>query len=176
VILREVLAYSAAETAAALDTTVASVNSALQRARKTLAERAPGRSQEAERAALGPARQRELIDAFVAAWERADVPAIVELLTEDVRFTMPPLPAWFDGRDDVAGFLTERVFATPWRLVPITANAQPAFGCYQGAGGAFRLGAVNVLSLRDGRIAWIAGFVDPAVTRWFGLPDTYAGA
>jgi RNA polymerase sigma-70 factor (TIGR02960 family) len=178
-IMREVLAYTAAETADALDTTVASVNSALQRARKTMAERAPARSQQAEWAALpsdGPKSRRGLIDAFVAAWERSDVPALVELLTEDVRFTMPPLPAWFDGRDDVAGFMSEQMFATPWRLVPITVNAQPGFGCYMPDGETFQLAAVNVLSLRDGRIDWIAAFVDPAVTAQFGLPATYEPA
>jgi RNA polymerase sigma-70 factor (TIGR02960 family) len=174
-VLRDVLAFSAAETADALDTSVASVNSALQRARKTLAERGPRRSQQAELASLAaqrPQAERALVADFVAAWERADVPAIVRLLAQDVRFTMPPLPAWFAGRDDVAGFLTEQVFATPWRLVPITANAQPAFGCYQAQGEVFRLGAINVLNLRDGQIGWIAAFVDPQVTARFGLPPT----
>jgi RNA polymerase sigma-70 factor (TIGR02960 family) len=177
-VLRDVLAFSAAETAEALDTSVASVNSALQRARKTLAERGPRRSQQAELTSISaqrPQAERALVADFVAAWERADVPAIVRLLSEDVRFTMPPLPAWFDGRDDVAGFLSEQVFATPWRLVPITANAQPAFGCYQAQGEEFRLGAVNILNLRDGQIAWIAAFVDPQVTARFGLPPTYKG-
>ena len=174
-ILREVLAFSAAETADALDTSVASVNSALQRARKSLAERIPERSQQAELADLEtahPGGRKALIDDFVAAWDRADVPAIVRLLSEDVRFTMPPLPAWFDGRDDVAGFLSEQVFATPWRLFPITSNAQPAFACYQAQGDEFRLGAVNILQFRAGRIAWIAAFVDPQVTARFGLPPS----
>ncbi len=178
-ILRDVLAFSAAETAEALDTSVASVNSALQRARATLADRTPRRTQRAERAALradGPGSERDLIDSFVSAWERSDVPALVELLTEDVRFTMPPLPAWFDGIDDVAGFMTHRMFETPWRLVPITANDQPAFGCYQWVDDVFQLGAVNILSLRDGRIDWIAAFVDPAVVARFGLPATYPEA
>jgi RNA polymerase sigma-70 factor (TIGR02960 family) len=178
-ILRDVLAFSAAETAETLETSVASVNSALQRARATLAARIPQRSQSAERAALpvgGPGSERALIDAFVAAWERSDVPALVELLTEDVRFTMPPLPAWFDGIDDVAGFMTHRMFETPWRLLPITANDQPAFACYQRVDDAFRLGAVNILSLRDGRIDWIAAFVDPEVVARFGLPEEYSEA
>jgi RNA polymerase sigma-70 factor (ECF subfamily) len=132
----------------------------------------PERSQQAELAALGPAGSRELIDAFVAAWERADVPALVALLAEDVRFTMPPLPAWFDGREAVEAFLIQRVFATPWRLRPIRANGQLAFACYQhdAADQRFRLGAVNLLGLRAGRIAEIAGFVDPAVGHRFGLP------
>jgi RNA polymerase sigma-70 factor (TIGR02960 family) len=177
-ILRDVLAYSAAETAATLDTSVASVNSALQRARASLAARLPQRSQRAERAALpadGPDSERGMVDAFVAAWERSDVPALVELLTDDARFTMPPLPAWFGGVDDVAGFMSHRMFETPWRLTRITANDQPAFACYQRVDDAYRLGAVNIVSLRDGRIAWIAAFVDPEVVARFGLPATYEG-
>jgi hypothetical protein len=83
---------------------------------------------------------------------------------------MPPLPAWFDGRDDIGRFLAERMFATPWRLAPVGANGQPAFACYQGDGERFRLGAVNVLSLRDGQISWIAGFLDPQVHRHFPVP------
>ena len=169
-LLRDVLAFSAAETAEALGTSVASANSALQRARATLAERRPDRSQQAELAALGDAGRRALVDAFVTAWERADVPALVGLLAADARFTMPPLPAWFSGREDVARFLGERVFATPWRLVPIEANGQVAFACYSGDGSRYRLGAVNVLSLRSGSVAWIAGFVDPAALRPLGLP------
>lgn len=83
---------------------------------------------------------------------------------------MPPLPAWFDGRDAVAEFLTRRVCATAWRLVPLTVNGQLAVACYQHDGERYRLGAVNVLSLRDGAICWIAGFVDPATVASFGLP------
>jgi ketosteroid isomerase-like protein len=131
----------------------------------------PERSQQAELAALGGDRERELLAAFVAAWERADVPALVELLAADARFTMPPLPAWFDGRDDVARFLAERIFATPWRLVPTSANGQPAFACYQDAGAGFRLGAITVLTVRDGRIAEISGFLDPALHAATGLPE-----
>ena len=169
-ILREVLGFTAAEVARILDTTPASVNSALQRARATVAQRVAPRTQQAELAALGPGGRRALVEAFVTAWERADVPGLLDLLAEDARFMMPPLPAWFDGREDVGRFLAERVFATPWRLVPIAANGQPAFACYQDDGERFRLGAVNVLSLRDGQISWIAGFVDPQVLRRFSVP------
>jgi RNA polymerase sigma-70 factor (ECF subfamily) len=161
--MRDVLGFSAAETAGALGTTVPSANSALQRARATLAARTPPRSQQTELAELGDTGRRALVDAFVRAWEQADVPALLDLLTEDARFTMPPLPAWFDGRSDVGRFLAERVFATPWRLVPTEANGQLAFACYQLDGGRHHLGAVNVLALRQGRISWIAGFVDPGI-------------
>jgi RNA polymerase sigma-70 factor (TIGR02960 family) len=171
-ILREVLGFPAAEVARILDTTPASVNSALQRARKAVDERVPRPAQRAELAALGADGRRELVDAFVDAWERADVAAILRLLAEDARFTMPPLPAWFLGRDDVGRFFAERIFATPWRLLPIRANGQLAVACYQGDpdGGRFRLGAVNVLRVRAGRIVELTGFLDPAVHRHFGLP------
>ena len=170
-ILREVLAFSAAEVAEALDTSVASVNSALQRARKTLDQRTPAQSQQATLRSLGEDAERALVADFVAAWERADVPALLALLAEDARFTMPPLPAWFDGRDDVARFLAGSVFATPWRLVPVRAAGQLAFACYQRhPDGVVRIGCVNVLTLRGDRIAEIIGFLDPAMYAGFGLP------
>jgi RNA polymerase sigma-70 factor (TIGR02960 family) len=171
-ILREVLGFSAAEVAGILDTTPASVNSALQRARKAAGERVPHPSQQAELDALGDDDRRELVDALVAAWERADVPALLELLADDARFMMPPLPAWFAGRAAIGRFLGRRMFATPWRLAPTEANGQLAVACYQGdpATGRFRLSAVNVLGLRGGRISELAGFVDPALHRFFDLP------
>jgi RNA polymerase sigma-70 factor (TIGR02960 family) len=174
-ILREVLEFPAAEVARMLDTTPAGVNSALQRARAAVEQRVPARSQQAELAALGDRRQRDLVGALVSAWERADIDALLELLTDDVRFTMPPLPAWFDGRADVGRFIAERVFATPWRLVPVHANAQPAVACYQQAapGAAFTRGALNVLTLRDGRIAALNSFLHPDWYGPFGLPEEF---
>ncbi|HEY8927172.1 MAG TPA: RNA polymerase subunit sigma-70 [Polyangia bacterium] len=175
-ILREVLELSAEEVADLLESTVASVNSALQRARKAVSERVPTRSQEAELRDLGTEGERGLVAAFVAAWERADASALLQLLTEDARLTMPPLPAWFSGRENLRKFFAERMFAMPWRLVPLRANGQPGFACYvrQPGGGRFQLGAVNVLSLRGGRVAWIAAFLDPAMYRSFGLPTELA--
>jgi SnoaL-like domain len=121
-----------AEVAGILGTTPASVNSALQRARRAVDERVPHPSQQAELDALGDGGRRELVDALVAAWERADVAALLELLADDARFLMPPLPAWFAGRDAIGRFLAGRMFATPWRLTPMDANAQLAVACYQG--------------------------------------------
>ena len=129
-ILREVLEFSAAEVAHILDSTPASVNSALQRARKTVENRMPATSQQAELGALGAEGRRHLAEAFVTAWERADVEAMVELVAEDAQFTMPPLPAWFRGRMDVGRFFAERAFAAPWRLLPLPANGQPGSACY----------------------------------------------
>lgn len=171
-VLRDVLDFSAAETAELLDTSVASANSALQRARAALESRLPGRTQQDERRAVDPG----LVDAFVDAFERRDVDALVRLLSADVRFTMPPLPAWFEGRDDVARFYAERVFATPWRQVRLyDVNGQPAVLGYMEQDGELRLGALQVLSFRDGRISWVASFLEPRLLRSLGHPDVYAG-
>jgi RNA polymerase sigma-70 factor (ECF subfamily) len=170
--LRDVLAFSAQETAELLGTSVASANSALQRARSTLDTRTPERSQQVERRGV----DGRLVDAFVSAFERADVPALVKLLTADVRFTMPPLPAWFQGRDDVARFYAERVFAMRWRQVRLAdVNGQPAVLGYSEQDGQLRLGALQVLSFRNGRIDWIASFLEPSTLRRPGLPDVYDG-
>jgi RNA polymerase sigma-70 factor (ECF subfamily) len=171
-ILRDVLAYSAAEVAADLDTTVPAVNSALQRARATVDRRVGGRSQAATLAGLGEDGRRELVAAFIAAWERADVDGLVAMLAEDARFSMPPLAAWFDGRQDVRRFVA-RMLATPWRLLPLEVNGQLGFACYRSdpPGAPFRLAAVNVVTLRDDRIVDLTGFLDPEVHRWFPLPE-----
>ena len=173
-ILCDVMEFSAAETAAALDTSVPAVNSALQRARGNLATRVSGASQRSELARLGDPGQRELVAAFTSAWQRSDVSGLVKLLSEDARMTMPPLPAWFSGRESVAEFFRLRVFATPWRLQPIRPNGQLGFACYQRdqSSGIFRLGAINALSLRDGQITWISGFLEPSVHAHFGLPES----
>jgi RNA polymerase sigma-70 factor (TIGR02960 family) len=168
-ILREVLDFPAADVAELLDTSVPSVNSALQRARQTVAVRV--REREQQSAAVAE-QERSVVADFVEAFERRDVDALVSLLAEDVRFTMPPLPAWFDGREDVAGFFARRVFATPWRATPVPVNGQQALACYQEVEGVFRLSALNVLTLDDGRISWIASFLDPALLVRLGLPDT----
>jgi RNA polymerase sigma-70 factor (TIGR02960 family) len=174
-LVRDVLEFSAAETAAVLETTPASVNSALQRARKAIDERVPPTTQHDELAALGEDGQRELVKAFMAAWEGADIAALTSILAEDARFTMPPLPAWFDGRTDVIRFFAERVFATPWRLVSLPANGQLAFAAYWVAPGTsrFALGGINVLSVHAGHITWIASFLDPSLHRRFGLSPEY---
>jgi len=169
-ILCEVLGFAAAEVAELLETTTASVNSALQRARASLAKRAPSVSQQATLRELGEERQRKLVAAFVAAWARADVDAILALLVDDARFSMPPIPTWFAGREAIRRFMAERMFATAWRLVPTRASGQLAFACYQGP--EFRLGALNVLTLRGGEIAELTAFLDPALHARLGLAPT----
>ncbi len=176
-ILREVLAFSAAEVATQLDTTVASVNSARQRARRSLDQRAP---EEASRRRCARSLRTGVASWWTPSWprgERADVPAILDMLVEDARLTMPPLPTWFHGLDDIGRFMTERMFATPWRLVPLWASGQLAFACYQGNpdGTYFRLGALQVLTLRGGRIVEMTGFLDPETHARFGLSGELPG-
>jgi RNA polymerase sigma-70 factor (TIGR02960 family) len=172
-LLRDVLEYSAAETADMLDTSVAAVNSALQRAREKIKSKTPAVSQAAELQLLDEEKRRVLLDSFVAAWESRNIEELVRLFTEDVRFTMPPLPAWFDGLTFVEKFIVERVFATPWRLLPLKANGQVGFACYMKTEGdeRFRLGAIMLLSLREGRIAGLHSFHDLAVHRRFRLAE-----
>ncbi|ROZ69389.1 RNA polymerase subunit sigma-70 [Ramlibacter sp. WS9] len=172
-LLREVLEYSAAEAAEMLDTSVASVNSALQRAQKTMKERTPAAVEPGGQQWLGEHHADGLLQRFVSAWESCDIDAMASLLAEDARFTMPPLPAWFDGRRFALMFFAERVFETPWRLQPLRGNGQPGFACYMKHPGADRFtpGGVVLLRLRDGLIASIDSFIDPAVCRRFGMPD-----
>jgi RNA polymerase sigma-70 factor (ECF subfamily) len=174
-ILREVLSFSAKEVAGMLETTVASVNSALQRARKATDERLPDESQQATLRSLGDERVRELVGRYMDAWENGDVEEIVALLTEDATITMPPCPTWFRGRDAVGRFLTVFPFARDGRrvrLVPPRANGQPAFGSYrEAATGANKPVSLHVLTLRQGLIRAIDTFVDPGLFAHFGLPE-----
>jgi RNA polymerase sigma-70 factor (TIGR02960 family) len=168
-ILREVLGFGAAEVAELIGSSVPAVNSALQRARQAVGERVPPLSQQAALRELGEAKQRELVAAYVDAWARADANALVTLLCRDARFSMPPIPTWFDGRNAVARFFAERVFATPWRLVPLRASGQLAFACYQGP--EFRLSALNVVTLDGESIGEMTGFLDPKFHARFLLPE-----
>ena len=167
-VLREVLEFSAAETAELLDTSVPAVNSALQRAKAAVKERVPPVSQQATLAQLPDAARQSLVRAYIDAWAQQDAAALVALLTEDARFTMPPIPSWFDGREAVVRFFTEPVFRTPWRLEQVWASGQLAFAAYRGPD--FRLGALNVVTLRRDKIAELTGFLDPAVHALFSLP------
>ena len=158
-----------------LETTPASVHSALQRAHKAVDERLPEPSQQATLRTLGDAGLRDIVRGFVAAWERADVDAVVAMLTGDATIAMPPIATWYRGRDAVAGFLRGWPLAggTRWRLHPAGANGQPAFGHYlwDDAKRRFVPHGINVLSLRGGRISEITAFLTPEAFPRFGLPD-----
>src|SRR5438552_6065154 len=178
-ILRDVLGFSARETAEALETTSVSVDSALQRAHKSVSERLPKQTQQATLRSLGDQALGEVVDRYVAAWERNDVDAVVAMLTEDARMTMPPLPSWYSGREAIAGFLRGWPLSDEkrWRLVPTRANAQPAFGGYlwDEETETFRAHSVEVLTLRGTRIEEVTAFLTVDAFSQFGLPDRIAG-
>src|SRR6266566_2341552 len=125
-ILRDVLGFSARETATALETTPVSVDSALQRAHKTVDQRLPEQSQQATLRSLSDATLRQVVQRYVTAWERNDVDAVVAMLAEDAKLAMPPLPTRYRGREQVAIFLGGGPLAgtTRWRLIPARANGQ----------------------------------------------------
>jgi RNA polymerase sigma-70 factor (ECF subfamily) len=173
-ILRDVLGFSAREVAEALDATPESIDSALQRAHKTVDERVPARSQQATLRALGDEELRAIVDRFAAAWEGADVEAIKAMLAEDALFAMPPHPFWLTGRDAIAEFLRRRPLrpGARERVVPTRANGQLAFGHYVLENGRFAAHALSVLTLRGEEIAEITVFLTPEPFARFGLPET----
>ena len=166
-ILRDVLAYRADETAGMLDTTTESVTSALKRARATLQRRRP-------EPPLTPGSPTEqiLVGRLTKAFQSGDVDGLITLLTDDVRLSMPPIPLEYDGRDAVAGFYTSLMNqGHRYDLVPTRANTELAFGAYlRSPGSAIRHGAgLIVISTRGDRISAITRFDNTALP-WFGLP------
>jgi RNA polymerase sigma-70 factor (ECF subfamily) len=162
-ILREVLGFSAQETAATLETTTASVNSALQRARATLEDRLPERSQQATLRTLGDDDVRELVESYLDAWERHDVDAVVSMLSADAAFAMPPLRSWFHGREAIATFLAGWPLSGEWkwRALRVRASGQEALAFYSWDPDSvtYQRFALNVLTIRDGRIAEVDAFL-----------------
>lgn len=176
-VLRDVLGCSARETAQLLETTEASVNSALQRARAGLRERLPDDREAWRSAAATTAAERELLARYVACGERADAEGLAALMHEDVRFSMPPTPGIWTGRDAVVqgwvdgGFGSESFGST--RCVVTHANGQPAVACYVRRPGdaAYEPLAIDVLQVRDGRVTEIVTFGRATFAR-FDLPAT----
>ncbi len=172
-ILREVLGFSAREVSESLETSVASVNSALQRARKAVDERLPEQSQQATLRSLGDEQVRELVEAYVDAWAKGDVDALRALLAEDAVFSMPPWAAWWRGRETVAGFAKAALeFCPDSRAVATRANGQPALAYYNldGQTGRYVAAAIDVLTFEGSRIKEITAFVNPEIFSRFGLP------
>jgi RNA polymerase sigma-70 factor, ECF subfamily len=167
-ILRDVLGFSARETADSLETTVASVNSALQRARKTAGERIPARSQQATLRALGDPQVREIVERYIEAWERGDVDAIAALLADDAIFSMPPYPMWWRGGAVIAAFGAEPVH----RYVATRANGQLASAAYRWdpATGAYVAEALEILTFEGARVKQMTAFMTPEIFPRFGLP------
>ncbi|RVX39259.1 RNA polymerase ECF family sigma subunit [Nonomuraea polychroma] len=161
-LLRDVLGYAAAEAADQLDTTVAAVNSALQRARKVLAELLPEPSQRQALDMLGEPGQRDLARRYAAAWEAGDVDAIVAMLTEDAKYSMPPLTTWYQGHDGIRGFLAEGPLTSRWRFLPARANGQLAFGTYlwDEQRAAYVPAGLDLVVVRGTRIAEVVSFLE----------------
>ncbi|MFF4539528.1 sigma-70 family RNA polymerase sigma factor [Streptomyces aureus] len=173
-ILRDVLAWPAAEVAEALGTSTASVNSALQRARARLGE--AGLTEEEVTEPPDPG-QRVVIDRYLRAFEDADLDALRALLTRDVVLEMPPVLNWYVGPDAYVAFIA-RVFAmrgTDWRLRPTSANGQPALAAYVRAPGddTHRLHTLQVFTAEDGAVSHTVVFQLPSVFAAFGLPETW---
>jgi RNA polymerase sigma-70 factor (ECF subfamily) len=193
-ILRDVVGFSAAETSSQLGTSVAAANSALQRARAAAQAGLPARSQQSALRALGGHRARAIAARYADAIERGDAAALVGMLTEDVTWSMPPIPTWFRGRHPVREFLIRDPLTERWHHRPARANGQLAVGGYvfSQASGCYAPAVLDVLTLagnRGDRIAAVTGFLMPAgqepaqagtratgaeIFARFGLPATLA--
>lgn len=175
-IMREVLRWRATEVAELLETSEASVNSALQRARATLAARRPAETEAYD--PLSTAQQR-LLDALLDAFERYDMEALAALFHEDVTQSMPPYDLWLQGREEVVGWMAgPGAECRGSRLIPTTANGMPAFGQYRVAQDdrGHEPWALQIVEVVDGQVVGMNAYLDTA--RWFplfGLPDRLDG-
>jgi RNA polymerase sigma-70 factor (ECF subfamily) len=168
-VLREVLAFPAADVAVVLGTTTASVKSALQRARARLEEVAPVADQISEPTAP---QARALLDQYIAAFENADAPALERLLTQDAVIEATPLRTWFAGRKTCMPFLRDRLLGSPgdWRMLATGANGQPSVAAYtRDSGGSYQPYGICVLTVTDGGIRRISSFGDPSLVTVFGF-------
>lgn len=176
-ILRDVLGWSAKETASLLDTSVASANSALQRAHETLRRLLPAERGEWRRDPSPSEDEQRLLRRYIEIHERADVAAFAELLAADASFSMPPEPIWVSGREEIMRFLVGHGFGSPefgaLRLVPIRANRQPGAANYVRRPGdsEFRALALDVLRFEHGQLVEMTAFT-PELFAAFGLPPT----
>jgi RNA polymerase sigma-70 factor, ECF subfamily len=174
-ILRDVLGFSARETAQTLEMTPVSVDSALQRAHKAIEERVPAQTQQATLRALGDDELRQIVNRFADAWERKDVDAVVAMLADEARMAMPPWPSWYQGRDDIATFLSSWPLSPRkrWQVLRTTANGQPAIAGYlwDEQSTAFEAETIIVLTLQAARIEEITAFRSPELFPPFDLPE-----
>lgn len=174
-LLFEVLGFSAAEIAEVMDTSTASVNSALARARRVIAAKAPSPSQQQVLRRIGDASVREVVSRFSTALERGDADALVALLTEDVTWSMPPMAHWYRGLTAVTDFARQGPLTTcgSWRHLPTGANGQPAVAGYRWneAAGGHLAWSITVLTLRDDRVSDLTSFIGVEHFTLLGLPD-----
>jgi len=173
-ILRDVLGFSARETADVLEATPESIDSALQRAHKTIDDKLPDQNQQQTLRLLGDQQLSDLVERYIVAWERNDVESVVSMLAEDARMVMPPLPSWYGGRDQVAAFLRRYPLRghRQWKMVATSANGQPTIATWvwDEQSGAYAPHSVSVLTLRGNQIEEIMSFLDPGVLEPFRLP------
>jgi len=172
-ILREVLGFSAREASESLSTTVASVNSALQRARGAIEQRLPVRTQQQTLRALGDQRSRNLARDFMDAWQRADIETLIALLADDATFSMPPFAAWWCGREDIAALVARtRRDCPPARTAPLRANGQEALACWlwNDERRAHVPATIVVFDLDGPRVKHMTAFARPELFPRFGLP------
>jgi RNA polymerase sigma-70 factor, ECF subfamily len=173
-IMREVLGYSAKETAESLDSTTASVNSALQRARKTIDDHLPDETQQQTLRAIGDERMREIVQTYIEAMERGDVKQVAAMLTEDAAWSMPPMSTWFAGAD-LPQFMRVGPLSGEWkwRNFAAKANGQPAVAayCWHPGEGAYVGFGLNVLTLEGDRIREITSFLNRSIES--DDPDSY---
>ncbi len=177
-LLRDVLEFRAREAADLLDLSTAAVESALQRARATLAQQYHVRGSESVSATSVDPTTRALLSKYLAAWEAVNIPALVALLHEEATLAMPPYPWWFRGRAAIAAFFASLLADnTPgaWRLFAVGANAQPAYLSYRLApDGSYQAQSVSLLTSVDQRITELTCFLDPALCQRFGFPMEFA--
>ena len=175
-ILRDVVGWSADETARVLELSVAAVKSALQRARATMRERLPRRRSDWAPAADPTAGERALLARWVAALEAADTGALAQLLRVDARVSFPPAPVWYDGREAFIDASRRHAAVGEYRAIPTSASLQPAVALYLRRPGdtRFRALALEVLRVEDGRIAEIVDFGDLSLFAKFGLTDSFS--
>lgn len=175
-LLFEVLGFSAAEIATTMDTTTTSVNSALARARKVVADKVFPRTQQLTLRKIGDARVREIVAGYSSALERGDADALVALLTEDVTWSMPPMAHWYRGLEAVTDFAVRVPLTTcgSWRHLQTTANGQPAAASYlwNEDAAAHLAWSIDVLTLRADRIAEVTSFIGLGHFASFGLPTS----
>jgi len=172
-LLREVLEWPAVEVAEWLNLSVPAVNSGLQRARRALQER---NELPETPTALPTLPLQTLLDRYVTLWEQADIPGLVALLREDAWFTMPPIPAWFQGRAAIATVLSTRILipGRQWHLLPTRANSSPTFGLYRREAGAdvYQLFGLLVLGVEGEQIGSLVAFLELSSLSSFALPPT----
>jgi RNA polymerase sigma-70 factor (ECF subfamily) len=175
-LLFDVLGFSAAEIADTMNTSTTSVNSALARARRVIAEKAPSQSQQQTLRKIDDARVRQIVAGFSTAFERHDADALVALLTEDVTWSMPPMTHWYRGIEAVTDFAVQVPLTRcpSWRYRPTTANGQPAVAFYLGndQSGPHLAWSITVLTLRDEGIAEITSFLGAEHFPAFALPTS----